>query len=97
MFVTFLDILRNSTFLSLYIVRRCLMKHSSNPLWKRFNYFGKGEKLNEQYERSPLDRHSEKYYRRRWQHDKVVRTTHGVNCTGSCSWKVHVKDGIIAW
>src|SRR5699024_8056721 len=29
--------------------------------------------------------------------DKVVRTTHGVNCTGSCSWKVHVKDGIIAW
>src|SRR5699024_5720862 len=40
---------------------------------------------------------NEDYYRRRWQHDKVVRTTHGVNCTGSCSWKVHVKDGIIAW
>lgn len=73
------------------------MKKSSTPLWKRFNYFGKGEKLNDHYERSPLDRNSEKYYRRRWQHDKVVRTTHGVNCTGSCSWKVHVKDGIIAW
>ena len=22
---------------------------------------------------------------------------HGVNCTGSCSWKVYVKDGIITW
>ena len=30
----------------------------------------------------------EKMYRERWSHDKVVRTTHGVNCTGSCSWKV---------
>ena len=39
----------------------------------------------------------EKVYRDRWQHDKVVRTTHGVNCTGSCSWKVFVKDGIITW
>ncbi|MGT0197766.1 hypothetical protein ACVNPZ_05075 [Staphylococcus aureus] len=27
----------------------------------------------------------------RWSHDKEVRTTHGVNCTGSCSWKVFVK------
>ncbi len=26
-----------------------------------------------------------------------MRSTHGVNCTGSCSWKVHVKDGIVAW
>ena len=39
----------------------------------------------------------ERAYRNRWQHDKVVRSTHGVNCTGSCSWKVHVKDGIITW
>ncbi|HEX5418497.1 MAG TPA: hypothetical protein VFY39_00725, partial [Gammaproteobacteria bacterium] len=29
----------------------------------------------------------EKGYRDRWNHDKVVRSTHGVNCTGSCSWK----------
>ncbi|MYW04692.1 nitrate reductase subunit alpha [Streptomyces sp. SID3343] len=36
-------------------------------------------------------------YRERWAHDKVVRSTHGVNCTGSCSWKVYVKDGLIAW
>ena len=73
------------------------MKKSSAPFWKRLSYFGKGEPLNDHYERSPLDRKSEHYYRDRWQHDKVVRTTHGVNCTGSCSWKVHVKDGIIAW
>ncbi|MEU1789762.1 nitrate reductase subunit alpha [Streptomyces sparsogenes] len=36
-------------------------------------------------------------YRERWAHDKVVRSTHGVNCTGSCSWKVYVKDGLITW
>ena len=36
-------------------------------------------------------------YRRRWQHDKVVRSTHGVNCTGSCSWKIYVKDGLVTW
>ncbi|WP_312683374.1 nitrate reductase subunit alpha [Mammaliicoccus sciuri] len=39
----------------------------------------------------------EKMYRERWSHDKVVRTTHGVNCTGSCSWKVFVKNGVITW
>lgn len=37
------------------------------------------------------------FYRDRWAHDKVVRSTHGVNCTGSCSWKVYVKDGVITW
>jgi len=36
-------------------------------------------------------------YRQRWQHDKIVRSTHGVNCTGSCSWKIYVKGGIITW
>jgi nitrate reductase alpha subunit len=42
-------------------------------------------------------RAAEAFYRERWQHDKEVRSTHGVNCTGSCSWKVYVKDGIITW
>ncbi|GMA34248.1 hypothetical protein GCM10025876_04520 [Demequina litorisediminis] len=37
------------------------------------------------------------FYRDRWSHDKIVRSTHGVNCTGSCSWKVYVKDGVITW
>jgi len=43
------------------------------------------------------DRKWEDGYRTRWQHDKVVRSTHGVNCTGSCSWKVYVKNGLITW
>ena len=42
-------------------------------------------------------READGFYRDRWSHDKVVRSTHGVNCTGSCSWKVYVKDGIITW
>ncbi len=36
-------------------------------------------------------------YRHRWQHDKIVRSTHGANCTGSCSWKIYVKGGIVTW
>ena len=43
------------------------------------------------------DRSWEDGYRRRWQHDKIVRSTHGVNCTGSCSWKIYVKDGLVTW
>ena len=36
-------------------------------------------------------------YRNRWRHDKIVRSTHGVNCTGACSWKIYVKSGIVTW
>ena len=39
----------------------------------------------------------EESYRKRWQHDKIVRSTHGTNCTGSCSWKIYVKGGIVTW
>ncbi|NOR61461.1 MAG: nitrate reductase subunit alpha [Rhodobacteraceae bacterium] len=39
----------------------------------------------------------EDVYRDRWRHDKIVRSTHGVNCTGSCSWKIYVKSGIVTW
>ncbi|PTR45420.1 respiratory nitrate reductase alpha subunit apoprotein [Rhodococcus sp. OK611] len=42
-------------------------------------------------------RTSDEFYRDRMSYDKVVRSTHGVNCTGSCSWKIYVKDGIITW
>ncbi len=45
----------------------------------------------------PETRSWEDFYRNRWQHDRVVRSTHGVNCTGSCSWNIHVKDGIVTW
>jgi len=43
------------------------------------------------------NRQWEEGYRQRWQHDKIVRSTHGVNCTGSCSWKIYVKGGIVTW
>ena len=39
----------------------------------------------------------EEFYRNRWQHDKIVRSTHGVNCTGGCTWQIYVKDGIVTW
>ena len=43
------------------------------------------------------DREWEDAYRHRWQHDKVVRSTHGVNCTGGCSWKIFVKSGLVSY
>ncbi|KRG12411.1 nitrate reductase [Virgibacillus soli] len=73
------------------------MSKSSNPFWKKLKFFGQTYEKTDQSAVQPFDRGSERIYRRRWQHDKVVRTTHGVNCTGSCSWRVHVKDGIITW
>ena len=30
-------------------------------------------------------READAFYRQRFSHDRVVRSTHGVNCTGSCS------------
>jgi nitrate reductase alpha subunit len=50
-----------------------------------------------QDEINPGKRGWEEYYRNRWQYDKTVRSTHGNNCTGGCSWMVYVKDGIITW
>lgn len=46
---------------------------------------------------NPKTRLWEEFYRNRWQHDKVVRSTHGVNCTGGCSWNIYVKNGIVTW
>ncbi len=43
------------------------------------------------------DRKWEDVYRNRWRHDKVVRSTHGVNCTGGCSWKIFVKNGLVTF
>ncbi|NGX42475.1 MAG: Respiratory nitrate reductase 1 alpha chain [Chlamydiae bacterium] len=45
----------------------------------------------------PETREWEELYRTRWSYDKTVRTTHGVNCTGGCSWMVYVKEGIVTW
>ncbi|MGH9519238.1 MAG: molybdopterin-dependent oxidoreductase, partial [Terriglobales bacterium] len=46
---------------------------------------------------NPKLRRWEDFYRNRWQHDKVMRSTHGVNCTGGCSWDVFVKNGLVTW
>jgi complex iron-sulfur molybdoenzyme family reductase subunit alpha len=35
----------------------------------------------------------EDLYREQWDWDSVSRSTHSVNCTGSCSWNVYVKNG----
>ncbi len=45
---------------------------------------------------APRERSWEDLYRSRHQHDRVVRSTHGVNCTGGCSWNIHVKNGVVA-
>ena len=46
---------------------------------------------------SPGYRSWEDFYRNRWSYDRVVRSTHGVNCTGGCSWNIYVKQGIVTW
>ncbi len=45
----------------------------------------------------PQTRSWEEFYRGRFQHDKRIRSTHGVNCTGGCSWEIFVKEGIVVW
>jgi nitrate reductase alpha subunit len=65
----------------------------------RLQFFKKktGEFSNGYGEVSNESREWEDGYRQRWQHDKIVRSTHGVNCTGSCSWKIYVKNGLVTW
>jgi nitrate reductase alpha subunit len=46
---------------------------------------------------APDEREWEQFYRNRWSYDRIVRSTHGVNCTGGCSWNVYVKNGIVTW
>ncbi|HET6741671.1 MAG TPA: nitrate reductase subunit alpha [Kribbella sp.] len=70
----------------------------SEALVRTRRYFTKGEVSADLRTLSKKGgRGADDFYRDRWSHDKVVRSTHGVNCTGSCSWKVYVKDGIITW
>ncbi|ABG04171.1 respiratory nitrate reductase alpha subunit apoprotein [Rubrobacter xylanophilus DSM 9941] len=74
------------------------MSEPTNPLLRGMQYLARTERRSGGHgELSARDREWERAYRQRWQHDRVVRSTHGVNCTGSCSWKIYVKDGIITW
>ena len=70
-----------------------------SPFLNRLTFFRKniGEFAGGHGVTTREDRRWEDGYRKRWQHDKVVRSTHGVNCTGSCSWKIYVKGGIVTW
>lgn len=74
------------------------MKKKASPLWQRFKYLKPVETYADNHSQLQVgNRDWENVYRRRWQHDKVIRSTHGVNCTGSCSWNIFVKDGIVTW
>ncbi|MEU1882556.1 nitrate reductase subunit alpha [Streptosporangium sp. NPDC020072] len=70
----------------------------AEALLRAAQFFTTGTPSRDRHDLYHVDgRGAEEFYRERWRHDKVVRSTHGVNCTGSCSWKVYVKDGIITW
>jgi len=63
---------------------------------KAFGLLGTNLKVvNDPYAYPPEYRGWEDLYRDEWTWDSVARSTHGVNCTGSCSWKVFVKNGLI--
>ena len=68
-------------------------------LLDRLNFFRKSSKTSPDGHgvTTTEDRGWEDAYRQRWQYDKIVRSTHGVNCTGSCSWKIYVKGGLVTW
>ncbi|MFV8162128.1 nitrate reductase subunit alpha [Mycobacterium sp. 134] len=70
----------------------------ADALLRLGKYFHRGEISDDQRTLHKIGgRSADDFYRDRWAHDKVVRSTHGVNCTGSCSWKIYVKDGVITW
>ncbi len=74
------------------------MANKRNALLRSVDYLKRGRRINQGWsEENGRARDWEDVYRGRWQHDRVVRSTHGVNCTGSCSWKIHVKNGIVTW
>ncbi len=70
-----------------------------SKLLDRFRYFKqKGDTFSGDHGQvMNSNRDWEDSYRQRWQFDKIVRSTHGVNCTGSCSWKIYVKNGLVTW
>lgn len=74
------------------------MSKKQSALHKRFKYIKPIETFaNNHAQLNEQSRSWEQVYRNRWSHDKIVRSTHGVNCTGSCSWDVYVKDGLVTW
>ena len=67
-------------------------------IFRKFRYLIPKEKSSNGHQQfNEGGRDWENMYRDRWSFDKVVRSTHGVNCTGSCSWNIYVKNGLVAW
>lgn len=55
-----------------------------NKLLEKLTHLKRGKVFNQGWtEESPRPRDSEEIYRRRWQHDRIVRSTHGVRLTVS--------------
>jgi nitrate reductase / nitrite oxidoreductase, alpha subunit len=74
------------------------MAQRSSPILEVHRFLRRGPVSEEGWSQLVAkDRAWERSYRGRWAHDKIVRSTHGVNCTGSCSWNVYVKDGLVTW
>jgi len=74
------------------------MKRKFSYLLRRLKHLAAKEKYSEGHSAlMSYDREWEDFYRNRHSYDKFVFTTHGVNCTGSCRWKVYVKNGVITW
>ena len=69
------EVLADDTFIDFLISTRSFLSRSEISSDHRSVFYTGG-------------RESDNFYRERWSHDKIVRSTHGVNCTGSCSWKV---------
>ena len=65
----------------------------------RLNFFRKTREpfANDHGEVRQEDRQWEDSYRRRWQHDKVVRLPTGLTAPVPCSWKIYVKNGLVTW
>ena len=40
-------------------------------------------------------RTTEDLYRKKWTWDRVVRGTHGTNCSGTCAFNVYIKNGVV--
>jgi len=80
------------------VARQTTVGRSGRSLLRAHEFFRRGPASPEGWSQlTAKNRDWETFYRERWQHDKVVRSTHGVNCTGSCSWNVYVKDGLVTW
>ena len=82
-----------------YITSINIKDRDMSHLLDQFRFFKRkqGEFADGHGETRAESRSWEDSYRNRWQYDKVVRSTHGVNCTGGCSWGIYVKEGIVTW